>query len=84
MKNDIFFYCTNYFIKRTILLNKKFYRTKNLLTKNFTEQSFSEKTNEIDGKRTIILRTNEINVFERLKKPTEMSRLRTMKERNKK
>ena len=30
--------------------------------------SFSKKTNEKDGKWTIIWRTNDINVFERLKK----------------
>ena len=32
-------------------------------TNDFTEISFREKTNEIDGKWTIILRKNEINLF---------------------
>ena len=46
------------FTERTILLNKRFYWTNN----------FIEKTKEIDGKWTIIMKTNEINFFERLKK----------------
>ena len=54
-KNDSFF-----------LLNERFYWTNeftkrmNLMNELFTKRSFSEKTIKIDGKWTIILRTNEI------------------------
>ena len=34
---------------------------------NLTERLFSEKTNETDGKWTLMLRTNERNLFERWK-----------------
>jgi len=46
------------FRKKTIviLLNERFYRIK-----NFTERSFSEIKNKIDGKQTIILRMIKIN-----------------------
>ena len=53
------------------LLNKHFFRTnfekKSMVflcsTNVFSAWSFSEKRNEIHGKLTIILRTNEINCF---------------------
>ena len=50
-----FFYWTNYFHGQTILLNQRFY-----WTNDFTKWLFSEKTNKIDGKLTIIMGTNEI------------------------
>jgi len=53
----------NDFTERTILLNERFYWTNDL-----TERLFSEKTNKIDGKWTIILRRNEINFFLKIKK----------------
>ena len=46
---------TVFFTERTILLNERLH-----WTNDFTERSFNEKTNEIDEKWTIILRTNEI------------------------
>ena len=46
-----------------LLVNERFY-----CTNGFTQISFSEKTNEIDGKLTITLSTNEITNFKRLKK----------------
>ena len=74
-KSDFFrtidFYQTNDFSEQPILLNEQFHRT-----------IIQRKTNEIDGKWTRILRTNEINVFIRLKKTNEMGRSRTMNERN--
>ena len=73
------FYWTNDFTERTILLYKRFY-----WTDNFTERSFIGKANEINGKWTIILRRNESNFFNRLKKPNEMGRSRAMNERNEK
>lgn len=48
----------------------------------FTERSFSEKTNEINGKYTIVLRTNEIIFFERLWKNERNGS--SMNERNEK
>ena len=47
--------------------------------KDFPKQLFSEKTNEIYGKWTIILITNEINIFWTIKKMNKMSRPQTMK-----
>ena len=35
---------------------------------DFDERSFSDKTNEIDGKLTRILRTNKINIFRTIEK----------------
>ena len=47
------FYWTNDFTKQTILQNEQFY-----WTNDFTKCSLSEKTNEIGGKWTIILRVH--------------------------
>ena len=53
-------------------------------TNDFTRKSFSAKTNEIDGKLTIILRTDETKFFERLKKLyTKWVVQETMNDRNK-
>ena len=51
-------------------MKKLSYFTKRMIywTNDFTRKSFSAKSNEIDGKLTIILRTDEIKFFERLKK----------------
>ena len=69
------YYCTNDFLpqtieklwfiftKRTIVFNEQLY-----WLKDFTERLFTEKMNEIEGKWTIILRTNKINFFGRLQK----------------
>ena len=74
------FFWMNDFIKLTIVLNKRYY-----WTKNFNVWSFSEKTNEIDGKWTIISRTNLINYFlNDWKERNEMDRSWTNNERNKK
>ena len=35
---------------------------------DFDERSFSDKTNEIDGKLTRILKTNKINIFRTIEK----------------
>ena len=56
-----------FFQKKIFEMNNRFY-----CPKNFTEQSFSEKTDEIDVKWTTIFRTDE------------MGRSRTMNERNEK
>ena len=70
-KNFIFFYWKNGFTKLTILLDE-----------DFTERSFSEKTNEIDWKLKIILRTNENNFFNDWKMNERNGLKRTMNERN--
>ena len=51
---------------------------------NFTERSFIKKTNEIEGEISEVLRTNELNFFELLKKTNEMDRSQTMNKQNEK
>ena len=60
------FYWTNDFNEWTVLLNARYCTS--------TEQLLSKKTSEMDGKLTIILRTNETNFFWRMKKNNEMKK----------
>ena len=54
-----------YFTDWKILLNEWFYWTNysTKITNDCTKQSFTKKTNEINGKWTIILRSNKIFLF---------------------
>ena len=74
-RSEIFFVFENERIKERFKIVGK---------KNLRKRSFSEKTNEIDGKWTIILRTNGINFSERLKKTNEIGRSQTINERKEK
>ena len=75
----IVFYWTNDFLEQT--LKKIFF----IWTNDFTERSFTEKTNEINGKWTILLGTNEIIFFNDWKKNYRtMGRSQTINERNEK
>jgi len=60
-KNYCCFYWTNNIIEQTILLNERFY-----WMNDFAERLFTEKTNEIDGKLAIFLRTKKYFFFELL------------------
>ena len=58
---------------KSFLLDQRFY-----WTNNFTKQSFSKKTNKIDGTWTIILRKIEINFLTNRKNTNKMGPSQTM------
>ena len=79
-KHKSLFFWTNELFWKTIVFYKKddfWNEFKNYcfyLKNDFTERLYSEKTNELNEKYTLVLRTKEISFFERLWKTNEMCR----------